>query len=102
VSPEDRPLLVRHLGSLAKATAKNIREALLPSHTRIDALEERMRVREARPLPKWAGTWEVAKAYPEGTLTTHKGALCGSRPTTRPPPRRRGDGLAGDREARRV
>lgn len=41
----------------------------------IDPLKKKIAELEARPLPKWAGTFADGKTYHESELCTHKGSL---------------------------
>lgn len=62
------------LKEIAVATREFIKNKLSGHSAQIQALDARVKQLEARPLPKWMGTWEE-RSYFEGNLVTRSGGL---------------------------
>jgi hypothetical protein len=71
---------------MADAVIGVIKRALTPRDKRLEAVESRLAALEARPVPKYCGTFVQGKTYAACSLVTRQGGLwiC-SEATTMPP-----------------
>ena len=67
----------KHLDAFAAGAADVIKRVVDGPTVagRLDALEQRIKDLESRPLLKYAGVWKADATYTEGRLATHAGGL---------------------------